>query len=42
MATANPYEDPCCQETNFPEERILCFFFSAIEIPASWSSGNVF
>jgi hypothetical protein len=26
VAAPNPYEDPSCQETNFPYERIFSFF----------------
>jgi hypothetical protein len=34
-ATPNPYEDPFCQETNVPYERILSFF-SAFRGWRSW------
>ena len=36
----NPYEAPDCQETDYPQERISCFF-SARLVPAQSASSNV-
>jgi len=38
----NPYEDPCCQETDPPYERIFSNFFRCASSQASSVSGNVF
>jgi hypothetical protein len=37
----NPYEAPMCQETNYPYERIFCFF-SALGFLAQSADGLVF
>ena len=38
---SNPYEAPMCQETNYPYERIFCFF-SALGFLAQSADGLVF
>jgi hypothetical protein len=39
--STNPYEAPMCQETNYPYERIFCFF-SALGFLAQSADGLVF
>ena len=42
VAAPNPYEAPSCQETNFPQKRILPIFFRYASGQARSASGNVF